>query len=216
MAVQLIIDGQHITDVLAQVHALANATSSDPVPSQGKVFATSAVHEAVSRGETVVVAPVKSVPAKSTSTAAPSAGGKTEAKADDKLTREEQDAAVASMIDNGEKDDRYEQLTKGRQKAVDDGIAAKAAPAADKAEDDLNDMFGDDEAEKAPEVTAQTIRDMMGALGKDAAGNPVQDNLLKIRDILTKFVTKGAEIKVGNIPADKLTAVYAELKKLEA
>lgn len=205
MPIQLIITGDHMVDVFAEVSNFAYAIGNGTTPEKN-VIGVNKPQTASTPSAATTTAP------KSTSTAAPSAGGKTEAKADDKLSREDQDAAVAAMIDNGEKDERYEQLTKGRQKAVDDGIAAKAAPAADSVED----MFGDSEETAAPVVTAQTIRDMMGALGKDEAGNPVQDNLLKIRDILTKFVTKGAEIKVGNIPADKLTAVYAELKKLEA
>lgn len=204
MPIQLIITGEHITDVFAEISNFANAIGGEKVPEKNVAGATSVPKP------TTASAPSTQAPAQSKSTAAPSAGGKT----DDKLSREDQDAAVAAMIDAGEKDERYDLLTKGRQKAVDDGIAAKSAPA-DKV-DTVDDMFGDDETVKEPEVTAQTIRDMMGALGKDAQGNPVQDNLLKIRDILTKFVTKGAEIKVGNIPADKLQAVYAELKKLEA
>jgi len=205
MPVQLIITGEHMTDVFAEVSNFAAAIGVE-APSKnvagGKTQSTASTPSAAST----------QAPAKSASTAAPSAGGKTEVKAEDnKLSREDQDAAVEAMIAAGEKDERYEQLTKGRQKAVDDGIAAK-----DTKVDTVDDMFGDDETKTEPEVTAQTIRDMMGALGKDEKGNPVQDNLLKIRDILTKFVTKGAEIKVGNIPADKLNAVYAELKKLEA
>lgn len=208
MPIQLIITGEHITDVFAEISNFANAIGGEKVCTKNAVGATSMPKSSTN------FAPSTQAPAQSKSTATASAGGKTEVKADDKLNREEQDAAVSEMIAAGEKDARYEQLTKGRQKAVDDGIAAKAAPAEEV--ENVDDMFGDDETMKEPVVTAQTIRDMMGALGKDADGNPVQDNLLKIRDILTKFVTKGAEIKVGNIPADKLQSVYAELKKLEA
>jgi uncharacterized protein YpuA (DUF1002 family) len=210
MPIQLIITGDHITDVFAEITNFASAIGA---PSKNVCTGVGATKQ---QNVSTASAPSTQAPAQSTSTAAPVAGGKT---ADDgKLTREQQDAAVEEMVAAGEKDARYEQLTKGRQKAVDDGIAEKAAPAADeKAEEDLNDMFGDDNVEQAaPEVTSDTIRNMMAKLGKDADGNPVQENLLKIRDILTKFVTKGKEIKVGNIPTEKLATVYAELQKLEA
>lgn len=206
MAIQIIITGDHATDAIAELqnlsHALGGANVNEPTKNTGKVLATSAVHEKVAAGETVVVAPVKT----------------TNAPADNKLSREDQDAAVASMIDNGEKDERYDLLTKGRQKAVDDGIAAKLAEIeAGAPNNDLDDMFGDDEKPaEEPVATADTVRDLMGKLGKDKDGNPIQENLLKIRDILTKYVTKGKEIKVGNIPEAKFKEVVAELKKIAA
>lgn len=208
MPIQLIITGDHITDVFAEITNFASA-----IGAPSKNVAGETKQQTVSTN----TAPSTQAKAQSTSTAAPVTGGKTEAKSDGKLTREEQDAAVEEMIAAGEKDARYEQLTKGRQKAVDDGIATKSAPAAEeKAEDDLNDMFGDEDKPAETEVTADTIRNLMGSLGKDADGNPVQENLLKIRDILTKYVTKGKDIKVGNIPEEKFAEVVAELKKLEA
>lgn len=212
MGIQLIIDGAHITDVLAQVHTLADATRGDaPVGNgvhggtSGQIGLTGSAPFTTSSSTTKPAASVEKA----------SDGGKTEAKKT--LTREEQDAAVEEMIAAGEKDARFDQLTKGRQKAVDDGIAAKAADieTGAAADDDLGGMFDDDDA-PAEVVTAQTVRDLMGTLGKDADGNQIQDNLLKIRDILTKYIPKGEEIKVGNIPEGKLAAAYADMKKLEA
>lgn len=206
MPIQLIITGDHITDVFAEISNFASAIGGQP--------AKNAVGETKPQTVSTASAPSTQAPAKSASTEAPATGGKTKA-----LSREEQDAAVEAMIEAGEKNALFDQLTKGRQKAVEDGITAKeTASAAGATDDDLEDMFGegDDAPEAAPVVTADTIRDMMGKLGKDEDGNAIQDNLVKIRDILTRFVTKGKEIKVGNIPAEKLPAVYAELKKLEA
>ena len=201
MAVQLIIDGAHITDVLAQVHTLADATRVD-APKSVTMKEAMASHG---------VKVEESAPAKAEAPAA------VKAEAKKTLTREEQDVAVEEMIAAGEKDARFEMLTKGRQKAVDDGIAAKVADIeTGAAEDDLGGMFDDDEPTAEVEVTAQTVRDLMGTLGKDADGNPIQENLLKIRDILTKYVPKGEEIKVGKIPEGKLAAAYADMKKLEA
>lgn len=199
MAVQLIIDGQHITDVLAQVQQLAEATGG--ASTKKEAGATSGSKDSTTSAPS---------PKAATSTEAPATGGKTEAK----LSREEQDAAVEQMIEAGAKDIRYESLTKGRQKTVDEGIAAKeAAEEGATEDDDLDNMFDDEPTEEV--VTSQTIRDLMGKLGKDADGKQNQDNLLKIRDILVKNIPKGEEVKVGNIPEVKLAAVYADMKKLD-
>jgi hypothetical protein len=202
MPIQLIITGDHITDVFAEISNFAAAIGGDAP--KNEAGATSG-----SKGSTASAPSPKTAPA---STEAPATGGKTDAK----LTRNEQDAAVEEMVEAGEKDARYEQLTKGRKKAVDDGIAKKAE--AESTEDALSDMFDDtpsESEEEEVEITADTIRDMMGKLGKDAKGNPIQENLLKIKSVLEKAIPKGVEIKVGNIPADKLQTVFAELKKLE-
>jgi len=202
MAVQLIIDGQHIIDVLAQVQQLAQATSGD-VPATTTAPAKSAA-AAPTKAETPT-------PAKTETAAAP-------AKAAEKtLSREEQDAAVKEMIEAGFKDPRFYNLTKGRQKAVEDGLAkAKETEEAADEGDDLDDMFGDSEEAAPVEVTGEMVRQKMGELGKDADGNAIQANLVKIRDILTKYIPKGEEIKVGKIPQAKLAAAYAELLKMEA
>lgn len=196
MPIQLIITGEHMTDVFAEINNFAAAINAKaPVTTP-----VGACHPEPKVDQKLTASVKSSV--QSTEPA--------------KLSREEQDVAVEEMIEVGAKDARYDLLTKGRQRTVDDGIAAKAVPVA-KVEDDQFDLFeeGDDTPEIETVVTADTIRDMMGKLGKDEEGNAIQDNLVKIRDILTKFVTKGKEIKVGNIPADKLPAVYAELQKLE-
>lgn len=205
MAVQIIITGDHATDALAELQNIAVAmTGGAPEPVKNVAGGTKP------QNVSTASAPSTQAPAKSTSTAAPASGGAT----DNKLSREEQDAAVAAMVDAGEKDERYDLLTKGRQKAVDDGIAAKAT--AGSTEEDLDDMFGDEDKPAEEVANADTVRDLMGKLGKDAEGNPIQENLLKIRDILTKYVTKGKDIKVGNIPEAKFKEVVAELKKIAA
>lgn len=195
MSVQLIIDGNHITDVLAQVQALAQAVEGPTLPAPS-----------------VPKAEVKEEP-KQADKPAPE-------KEDDtpkKLTRKEQEDAVAEMVKAGEKDERFDLLTKGRQREVEDALVANVENGVDaenQQEEDLSSMFDEDDADAPEEITGDHIRQVMAEKGKDADGDPIQDNLLKIREILTKHVPKGAEVKVGNIPSDKLAAAYAELKAL--
>lgn len=199
MPVQLIIDGNTVTDVLAQVQDLARATG-EPV---GNVAAGKPQPSGSTNSAPSTTSPSSTKPATEISVA----GGKTKS-----LTREEQDVAVEEMIEAGAKDDRYNLLTKGRQKDVDARLAEKDKPQ-EAVEDDLGSMF-DDEAPVA-EISAQDIRDMMAKLGKDDKGQPIQANLLQIRDILTKHIPEGEDVKVGNIPEEKLAVVHAEMKKLE-
>jgi hypothetical protein len=184
MPVQLIITGDHTTDVLAEIQNLSDAMNG-PVEHRVSV-------ELPSAGETTEEPGPETAP---------------EVKVE-KLNRKEQDAAVAAMIEAGEIDqEKYDLLTKGRQNTVNDGIKENTS-----SEASLDDMFDDDD----PTVTADTIRDLMGKVGKDAEGNPIQNNLLKIREILTTYVPKGEEVKVGKIPQDKFVEVYGKLKAMEA
>lgn len=200
MPIQLIISGEHATDLFAEITQFADALrggDNSPKPEAGVSIKPNA---------STISAP--STP--TTQVSSPATGGKT----DVKLTREDQDAAVDEMIAAGAKDERFELLTKGRQKAVEDALAKATAPVVEDTSDDVDDMF-DDVEEAAPEITVETVRDLMAKLGKDKDGNAIQDNLIKIRDILTKHVPKGEEVKLGKVPADKLASFHAELKKLE-
>ncbi len=105
------------------------------------------------------------------------------------------------------------------EKALEDEAQVEAGNDAEikeeAAQDDFDDMFDDDADDTlTKEITGDDIREMMAAKGKDKDGNPIQENLLNIREILTAHVPKGADVKVGNIPADKLASAYAALKAL--
>lgn len=200
MTIELIVKGDHVTDVLAQIKQLADATGMTtpvntvhqvkdvPLPS-GQVFADNVDTEApVEQGQVIETKPANEAPKK--------------------LSRSESMAAVKEMIESGEKDERYELLSRGSQKKIDE---AHAQPAP--VEDDVSGLFDEEPAAPA-EVTADTIRELMGKLGKDKDGNQVRDNMLKIRDIFVKYIPEGTEVKVGNIPTDKLAEVYADMQKL--
>jgi hypothetical protein len=211
MPVQLIIDGNGITDILAQVHQLADATGRNPALVQHMV------PNHVIAETTDDMFGANNAVAK-----------RLEKAADAKLSREEQDVAVEEMIAAGAKDIRYEQLTKGRQRAVDDGIAANEAAdrlrvdgvAANEAakpddQDEFEDMFATDDA-PVEVVTYEMIRNLMAEKAKDENGDAIQGMLVKIQHVITSHVAKGEKITIRNIPEDKLATVYAELKALEA
>lgn len=197
MPIQLIITGDHITDVFAEISNFASAIGEKPARTGQVVNTNPATRNPQPVEEPKAEAPVK---------------------ADNKLNREQQDSAVEEMVVAGVKDERFDLLTKGRQKTVEDALAKKDEPVVEAQEVDVSDMFDEGDAlpEAEPEVTADTIRELMAKVGKDENGDPIQDNLVKIQAVLTKFVPKGQAIKVGNIPQDKFASVASELKKLEA
>lgn len=221
MPIQIIITADHVTDAIAEIQKFATATGAEQVH---KVVLDQPPFE-----------PDKSTPEQ----VAPNMDratklaekGMEEAKSEvapkvEKLTRKEQDDVVAEMIEKGGIDSRFDLLTKNRQKKINDvlkeGSVNHDAPEDEapvevqKAEPEttedaaLENMFGDDEKT----LTMDDIRNEMGRLGKGPDGKSNQDNLIKIRDILTTYIPEGTEIKVGNIPEAEYPQVHAELLAL--
>jgi len=199
MPIQIVITGDHSTDVIAEIQTLATALGVAPKNVAGATNTPVA---------STTSAPSNPAPA-STSTAAPATGGKT-------LDRKAQDEAVKEMIAAGAKDARFDQLTKGRQQEIDKALAkpAETTTAAANSDADLDDMFGDDSAPAATTVTREQVSALMAKIGKDKDGNPIQPRLLKIREILVDNIPEGQEIKVKSLPEDKLATVYALIEKV--
>ena len=198
MPVEIKIYGEHATDALAELTNLANALNG---PVAG-VAHTEGPRTSVSA----------SVAPKAEPTADKSPVGIK------KLPREEQEIAVKEMIENGCKDERFDLITVGRQNEVEKGITDKEKAEAGgygESASDLDDMFGDDAAATPEVITNDMFRQKMGEIGKDADGQAIQAKCVDIQKILTKYIPKGADVKVGNIPADKLATAYAEMLLLE-
>jgi hypothetical protein len=195
MAIELKITVNHATDLAAEVQQLAEIFG---VGTPVEVFAPAPevpfdVEEGMKRATKLV----------------------SEAKAT--LSRKEQDAAVADMVENGEKDSRYDQLTKGRQNEVDAAIEKKAAAKVKTAavvdgDDELDDMFADETPAKV--ITRDDVSTLMGKVCKDSNGSAIQKRALKVREILVDLIPDGEEIKVKNLPEDKLAEAFAKIEKV--
>lgn len=210
MSVQIIISGDHATDLIAEINNLHKALNPQPA----KTSAEKPVSEA--KPEAEPVAEEKSEPAEKPKVAPKKVS----------LTVKEQEAAVKKMIEAGEIDDEvFQALAQKRQKEVTDALEAeKLAQDGLEAEiqteeptkgqdDDFDDMF-DDEPDTGEEVTRDTIREIMAEKGKDDDGNQIQDNLIAMQEIFKKFVPEGEKVKVGNVPDEKLPELAAELRKV--
>lgn len=197
MPIEIKITGNHATDVVAEIRNLALimgvADVAVPTPPQEDSVGPRSHSGPEAKAEAKV------------DTAATST--------DKPLTRKEQDEAVKYMINQLEKDDRFQKLTKGRQEEVEAALAKAAEPVEQvKDNDDLDDMFADD----VKVVTRDDVSTLMAKVGKDKDGSPIQDKLLKIRAILVDNIPEGFEPKVKNIPEDKLSEVYALIEKIGA
>lgn len=204
MPLQLIITAEHTTDLLAEVKTLATAIGLQTVD--------------------VVTPTVCTSPDKADLPLVPQADPIKEPEVK-KMSGKQQDAEVIRMIETGTCDDAtFNLLTKTRKKKVEEGIEAKMLEAENIAngvepetvvEADVDSMFDDEPDAVVKEVIdITTIRDLMGKLGKNADGKANQDNLIKIKAILTKFVPEGAPTKLGNIPEETFEAVRDELLKI--
>lgn len=202
MPIQLIITGEHATDLFAEIQNFATALNGTAPKNVAGV--TGSMTPAPST-------PAPSTPAPEPTATTPSVG--TDAKK--VLSRKEQDDAVKYMINQGEKDDRFELLTKSRQTEVEAAIAKLAAPKLDVAttDADVDNMFDDDIAPVIT-VTREQVSALMAKIGKDKDGSPIQPRLLKIREILVDNIPEGQEIKVKNLPEDKLVTVYALIEEV--
>lgn len=195
MSIELKIVGDHVTDIVAEVQNLAGSFG---IIGSGLQIAETSPVEMVYPAENKVKYEEKTETKKT-------------------LSRKEQDVAVREMIEAGSKDDRFEMLTKGRRNEVEDSlnrlVFSSEPEVQTKENDDVDDMFSDEESVKT--VTREEVSALMGKVGKDKTGNPIQARLLKIRAVLVDHIPEGEEIKVRNIPEDKLAVVYSLIEKIE-
>lgn len=208
MAVQIVITGDHATDAIAELKNLTKALTG-PVRAREP-------QESFGENTFDGVAPIEND--KSPAEAISEAKHEEEIEKPKKLSAQEQSEAVKEMIEAGEKDERFDLLSKGRKSKIEKALEeAEEIPVEDTGEqaedDDLSSMFDDGEPEE--QITPDKVREIMANVGKDEDDEPIKENLIKVREILTANIPEGEEIKVGNIPQDKLVDVYNGLKALE-
>jgi hypothetical protein len=200
MPIQIVITGDHVTDAIAEIQQLASAINGPTEVTHTVQLQTNepeATNDVAERIEKTEEKEANELP--------------------EKLTYKEQDAVVEEMINNGSKDERYDLLTKKRQKAVDNVLnEANINRDEPEAEEDVSDMFDDDAPETPATITADDIRTIMSKVSTGEDGAADQEKLLAIREIFTKHIPQGEDIKVGNIPADLYGTVHDEIAALGA
>lgn len=200
MSIEIKITCNHATDVVAEIKNLAlilgvAEVNVELAPSQ----VTAINNDEFGESATITVKKQAVIVEPTTGTDKP-------------LSRKEQDEAVKYMINQGEKDDRFALLTKGRQTEVENAIAKLNTVVDDPSDANVDDMFVDDASEKV--VSREDVSVMMAKVGKDEDGHGIREKMLLIRAVLVENIPEGLEPKVKNIPEDKLATVYSLIEKI--
>ena len=204
MPIQLIISGEHVTDLFAEIQNFANALNN----SVAITVTTENVPQQRVNVENAV--PYSEGPSAQEKVATPTG---TVAEVKKTLNRKEQDQAETEMIENGEKDDRFEFLTKARQNNIEASLAKAAEPVTEE-DDDIGGMFDDEDDAPVKTITREEVAELMAKVSKDENGDHIRTIALKVRAVLVDNIPDGEEIKVKNIPENKLQAVYDAVKKI--
>ena len=200
MSIEIKITCNHATDVVAEIKNLAlilgvAEVNVELAPSQ----VTAINNDEFGESATITVKKQAVIVEPTTGTDKP-------------LSRKEQDEAVKYMINQGEKDDRFALLTKGRQTEIENAIAKLNTVVDDPSDANVDDMFVDDASEKV--VSREDVSVMMAKVGKDEDGHGIREKMLLIRAVLVENIPEGLEPKVKNIPEDKLATVYSLIEKI--
>ena len=81
----------------------------------------------------------------------------------------------------------------------------------------IDDQIADTEAPEEPErdvdllITPDSLRDLIKKVAVDAEGKDDPAKYAKVSELLTNAIPKGVDIKISNIPVDKVEDVYYEI-----
>ncbi len=223
MPIEIIIKGNHATDVFAEIRNLADALSPKPAENTASVPAPKA-KEAPKKDEPVVED--DDFEFGEEKKAAP----KTKAK----YSAKDQKEIADNMIAEGEIDDEvFADLNKTQQDRIKKALAApkkteekkdekKAAPKDEELDFDSDeeeekeelDFDSEDEDDAEEVVNLDTLRDLVEKKSRDKDGKVIPTIYAEIRDEMKKIIPTGQAVKFGSIPQKKVASFYAFVKKL--
>ena len=233
MSVQIIIDGKHSTDVLAELKVLSDALNEPkqlelPLEAPVKTDESSAqaMGESISEakeqvketGEAVII-----------STSEPK-----------KLSRGEHKAEADKMIAAGKKDEEiFPLLSRGQQKRVEESLAAPIEVVVDNApkeednsievggeapavasikeekQEEVDNLFDDEPEEKSVQkVTIEDLRGLIVKKCKDENGKDIPEMYAAVRAEIKNAVPKDKDPKISEVPEEKYEELYNSLNSL--
>jgi DNA-binding Lrp family transcriptional regulator len=219
MSIQLIITGEHTTDLLAEIKTLADALSITPPPKMER--ARELVQEGVEQAESVARAVIE--------TAAENGFASHSIPCDDeeeivkKVTtiKGKQHVIEADrMIEEGKRNHMYAFLSTRQKNRVDAALAVKknveSLPddtfvSGEPKEPEL--AFGDDMI--LPEkITLDEIKALIKERTKDDNGQDIPDMLQSAFKLVASYIPKGDEVKISNVPYARYNELYIGIKAL--
>lgn len=180
MTIELTITGDHATDVISEVALLAKAL-----------------------GVVDTVNPVEPVQTPQPATVEEEKPKKV------KMTAQEQSKAVKEMIETGEKDDRFDSLTKGRKEKVEAALVVEEST-----DEPIETPVEEVLVEPVVKVSQDDIRDLMSKVAMKNGEYQQNSMMVKIHAEIKKLVPEGKDIKVSNIPDEKLGELKTALEAL--
>lgn len=218
MAVQLIIDGNHVTDILTQIRqlsdALSGATRCEDQPREaGHPYGDT---DKIFRAQQEVAEPNEAVNVMEKEIE--------KFEIPDRLTRGEHEKEANKMIEAGEINIAiYPLLTKVHQKRVAEAIMNKGRTEEAPVEQPSENLFAEPVFEEEeitvvepvvePDgtITFDGIRDLLVQKCRNSEGKDDPAKYAAAIKEIKRFVPEGAEAKVGNVPEGKLKELYYAL-----
>ena len=212
MTIEIIIRGNHTTDVLAELTQLSQALTK-PVMVHTKEGQESTLFTADYTGQLYVEhvketaqelgveeQVLKSGVEENTNpeTREPQKEEETSKRKPRKFGAERQIKEVEKMIDAGELDDEIlERLNDDNVEKAKAGVAAKTT------------VIENDE-----EITVDIVRDLMSSMCRTGTDND-REMMVKVHKRLANFVPDGQNVKISNVPEDKLVELYRSVVALK-
>lgn len=207
MPIQLIITGDHTTDVLAEVKALADATGisapqvhvrtiGKPVPAPQPVGIDEVTKEKIKKENEAA------------------AESETEEKTK-KLGRGDHKREADKMIAAGEKDEKiFPLLSKKQQERVTEALEAVVEEP--KEEETIDGLFDDDDdQEEEKEITIDDLRSLIESKCRDEDENDLPEAYAAVRQEMRKVIPEDKKISVSNIPQNKIAKLYAAIENID-
>lgn len=228
MSVQIIIDGKHSTDVLAELKILSDAlgSKSEQLELPLNLPKVNSVDPALEDSDETVVTEVTKE------------NGKIELKEinEKKLSRGDHKREADKMIAAGEKDKEiFPLLSRGQQKRVEDALAAKEevveqnemkqsmeeevvvnTPQVEevKPEETVSGLFDDEPKVENQQVTLKSLSDMIKTKCRDKNGKDIPEMYAAVRAELKNCVGKDKEPRLSNVPESKYTDLFNSINSI--
>lgn len=231
MSIQIIITGDHSTDVLAELKTFSAALTPDECPfdvdegmNRSKELFKKGMEEA-ERSEIIATGEVGQVLNKE--------GTGWEDPKPTKLSGPQHKIEADKMIDAGEIDDDIFPLLSQRQKdrvleamkteedldALEKGEFEVVSEPEQPIDQNFNDVEVTNVEEDEPTtedklIDTESLKALMSTVCRDENGKDIPEKYSATRNILRSAVPEGKDIKISNIPAEKLKEVYYSIAAL--
>lgn len=211
MSIIITIEGNHPTDVLAELKVLSDALNNQPNQLElPKVKVEREVYQDSPKSQKIQMSEQNDSKSFGPN---PFIDEPVEEKTK-KLSRGEHKAEADKMIAAGERDDEiYSLLSRAQQKRVDEALAAPDN--VEEKQEEVDKLFDDEPVEEAkPTITREDISELIIKKCRDENGKDIPEMYAAVRAELKNVVAKDQEPKISNVPESKYQELYNAINSL--